>query len=89
MRSWEDELEEEVLTPTSLMGGGGGSLAHVLQYAGRDVEEEEEKEFASYLQRKVERYRQQDKKAKRPIDPNKYITKEWLNKCLGKGCRNC
>ena len=46
MRSWEDELEEEVLTPTSLMGGGGGSLAHVLRYAGWEVEEE--KEFLAY-----------------------------------------
>ena len=37
-----------MLTPTSLMGGGGGSLAHVLQHAGREVEEEEEKEFLAY-----------------------------------------
>ena len=50
MQSWEDKLEEEVLTPTSLMGGGGGSLAHVLQYAGREVEEEKEFFAFSYVE---------------------------------------
>ena len=34
----------------------------------------------------MEKYRQQDKKANRPIDDASFITKEWLMSCVGKPC---
>ena len=54
-----------------------------------DTEEEDEKDLMNYLQKKVDRYKQQDKKAKRQIDPSNFISKEWLRSCLGKCCQNC
>jgi len=49
-----------------------------------DEAKQEEQEMLDYLQKKVERYKQQDRKAKRPISEHNYITKEWLASCIGK-----
>ena len=54
-----------------------------------DEGKENEREAEQYFARKVERYRQQDKKAKRLFDEASYITKEWLLGCLGKSCGSC
>ena len=48
-----------------------------------DEYEEDEKDLLSYLQKKVDRYKQQDKKAKRQMDPSNYLTSKWLYGCLG------
>ena len=42
-----------------------------------------------YFSRKVGKYRQQDRKANRPIDDAGFITKEWLMGCVGKACESC
>jgi hypothetical protein len=42
-----------------------------------------------YLERKIERYKQQDLKAGRHIDEKDYITPEWLFNCFGKSCNCC
>ena len=39
-----------------------------------------------YFTRKVENYRQQDKKANGSIDDASFITKEWHMSCVGKSC---
>ena len=56
-----------------------------------DYEEmaENKRALDHYLQRKVERYRQQDQKAGREIDEKDYITPEWLFNCFGKSCNCC
>ena len=54
-----------------------------------DKGKEGAKEAEQYFARKVERYRQQDEKAKRLIDDEAYITKEWLMGCVGKSCGSC
>ena len=53
-------------------------------------ENQESKELMmQYFQRKVDRYKGQDKKAKRAIDENAYLTKEWLLSRIGKSCGSC
>jgi hypothetical protein len=42
-----------------------------------------------YLERKIERYKQQDLKAGRQIDEKDYITPDWLFNCFGKSCNCC
>ena len=42
-----------------------------------------------YFQRKVDAYKYQDKRAKREIGDGKYVDKEWLFGCIGKGCARC
>ena len=54
-----------------------------------DEKREDEEQKLRYFQRKVERYRQQDKRAKRAIDEASYITKEVLMGWLGQACANC
>jgi len=54
-----------------------------------DEDDEDEKDLMAYLQKKVDRYKQQDRKAKRQMDPKNYITSKWLHSCLGKRCQNC
>ena len=54
-----------------------------------DEAKQEEQEMLDYLQKKVDRYKQQDRKAKRPISEQNYITKEWLASCIGKSCNSC
>ena len=62
-------------------------LKNVLFY-DYDEKAEQEEAMIQYFARKVERYKQQDRKAKREIKEN-YITKEWLTDCLGKSCCEC
>ena len=42
-----------------------------------------------YFAKKVERYKMQDRKAKRQIDEANYITKELLLGWVGKSCNSC
>jgi hypothetical protein len=42
-----------------------------------------------YLERKIERCKQQDRKANRDIDADSYITAEWLKKVYRSCCGNC
>ncbi len=42
-----------------------------------------------YFARKVESYRQQDKRANRVIYEASDITNKWLLGCLGKSCGSC
>ena len=39
--------------------------------------------------RKVDRYKQQDKKAKREVNDGCFVTVAWLLGCLGKCCSGC
>ena len=64
-------------------------LKNVLFYGYNEVNESDEKGAEQYFARKVERYRQPDKKATRLIDEAKYITKAWFLGCLGKSCGSC
>jgi hypothetical protein len=50
---------------------------------------EQEETMLHYFQRKVVAYRQQDRKAKREVKEEGYITREWLMGCLGKSCSEC
>jgi hypothetical protein len=63
-------------------------LKNVLFY---DYDENAEKDGAmlQYFARKVDRYKQQDKKAKREIREDNYVNTEWLLGCLGKSCSEC
>ena len=61
-------------------------MVHFYDY---DENQENKEHMMQYLQRKVDRYKGQDKKAKRPIDDGSYITKEWLLSCIGKSCNSC
>ena len=54
-----------------------------------DESAEKERDMIQYFTRKVEKYRQQDKKANRSIDDANFITKEWLMSCVGKSCGSC
>ena len=54
-----------------------------------DKSKKTEREMLQYFTRKVKKYRQQDKKAKRSIDDANYKTKEWLVSCVGKACGSC
>ena len=54
-----------------------------------DENKENEEQMLQYFQRKVEKYKQQDKKAKRPINQNGYITKEILAGWVGLSCSSC
>jgi hypothetical protein len=55
-----------------------------------EYEEEEEtmKKVKKYFQKKVDRYKAQDKQAKRPISKD-YINVDWLMKCVGVPCSHC
>ena len=50
---------------------------------------ENERDMIPYFTKKVDNYRQQDKKANRSIDGANCITKEWLMSCVGKSCGLC
>jgi hypothetical protein len=50
---------------------------------------EQEEAMLRYFQRKVVSYRQQDRKAKREVKEEGYITSEWLMGCLWKSCSEC
>ena len=51
-----------------------------------DESKESEREMLQYFARKVDKYRQQDKKANKSIDDASCVTKEWLMSCVGKAC---
>jgi hypothetical protein len=63
-------------------------LKNVLFY---DYDENAEREEAmlQYFTRKVDRYKQQDKKAKREVNDGCFVTVAWLLGCLGKCCSGC
>ena len=42
-----------------------------------------------YLKKKIDGYEEQDKKAGRKYEEEKYITVDWLKSCYGKACCNC
>ena len=42
-----------------------------------------------YFTRKVDRYKQQGKKAKREVNDACFVTVAWLLGCLGKCCSGC
>ena len=46
-------------------------------------------EIMSYLRRKVEGYKEQDRIADRRINEETYVNAKWLYNCLGKPCQNC
>ena len=46
-----------------------------------------EEAMLQYFAKEVERYKQQDKKAKREVNESCYMTVKWLTDCLGKSCR--
>ena len=52
-------------------------------------EQEQEELLDEYLEAKVERYKQQDRKANRDMDTDSYITADWLKKAYGSSCGNC
>ena len=56
-----------------------------------DYDENAEKEEAmlQYFTRKVDRYKQQDKKARHEVDDQQYVTVAWLSGCLGKSRSGC
>jgi hypothetical protein len=60
-----------------------------VQFFDYDENKESEEEMYQYFQRKVERYKQQDRKAKRKIDEHTYITKDILVSWIGKSCNSC
>ena len=63
-------------------------MGKVIFYSYQEVQEKEEL-LDKYLQGKVERYKQQDKKADRDIHTDSYITADWLKKAYGSRCGNC
>ena len=65
------------------------NLANVSFFTYEEREDKDEGKLNTLLQRKVEGYRNQDKRANRAIEPNKYITVEWLKNAFGSCCGNC
>ena len=63
-------------------------MKNVLSY---DYDENAEQEEATlqYFTRKVDRYKQQDKKARRGVQEHCYVTAVRLLGCLGKSCSGC
>ena len=56
------------------------NMAKVLFYRYEEEEEEQEELLDKFLEAKVERYKQQDRKANMYVDTDSYITAEWLKK---------
>ena len=54
-----------------------------------DEDQEKQEEMLQYFGKKVERYKQQDRKARRDVAIKGYVTREWLMGCLGKSCPEC
>ena len=64
------------------------SLDNVLIFKGGNVELN--KQFSQvYLKKKVQGYKEQDKKAGREMDLENYITPEWLDNNLDNRCYFC
>jgi hypothetical protein len=54
-----------------------------------DEDLQKQEQMLQYFGRKVDRYKQQDKKARRDASNEGYVTREWLMGCLGKSCSEC
>ena len=63
-------------------------MAKVLFYRYEEEQAQEEL-LDKFLEAKVERYKQQDRKANRGIEDDNYITAEWFKKAYGSSCGNC
>ena len=63
-------------------------LDQVYFYDGHQEEFDHER-LRTYFKKKISGYIEQDKKAKRPISKDNYITVDWLVDAFGKGCSNC
>ena len=63
------------------------SMTKVLFY--RYEEEEQEELLDKLLEARVERYKEQDRKANRDIEDDNCIATEWLKKAYGSSCGNC
>jgi len=63
-------------------------LKKVCFYDYQEANEDVDK-MNKYFQKKVDSYKSQDRKAKRPINDNTYVNTDWLNNCVGKYCSSC
>jgi hypothetical protein len=63
-------------------------LKNVL-FCDYDENAEREEAMLQYFAKKVERYKQQDKKAQREVNESCFVTVKWLTDCLGKCCNGC
>ena len=54
-----------------------------------DESAENTEKMMQYFQKKIDNYKYQDKRAKRGIDGQGYLSKEWLLGCIGKSCNSC
>ena len=64
-------------------------LENVSFFLYDEREDKDEEKLNTLLQRKLEGYKNQDRRATRAIEPNNYITVDWLKKAFGTGCGNC
>ena len=64
------------------------NMAKVLFYPYEEEEEQEER-LETFLEAKVERYKQQDRKANSEREDDNYITAGWLKKACGSSCGDC
>ena len=65
------------------------NLANVSFFTYDEREDKDEDKLNTFLQRKVEGYKAQDKRANRAIEPDKYIDIAWLKKAFGSCCGSC
>jgi hypothetical protein len=63
-------------------------LDQIYFYDG-DLPEFNHERLKQYFKKKIVGYIDQDKKAKRPINKDNYITVDWLVDAFGRGCSNC
>jgi hypothetical protein len=63
------------------------NLNNVMFYEYEESDEKMKK-VKKYFQKKVERYKAQDKTAKRPLSKD-YINVDWLMQCVGVPCSHC
>jgi glutamine cyclotransferase len=64
------------------------SLDDVQIFAGGNAEFNDQL-WKLYLKKKVVRYKEQDKRANREMDPENYITEQWLDDNLCNVCIHC
>ena len=64
-------------------------MANVSFFIYDEREDKDEDKLNGFLERKVEGYRAQDRRANRAIEPKNYITVGWLMKAFGSCCGNC
>ena len=63
-------------------------LDQIYFYDG-DLPEFNHERLKQYFKKKIVGYIDQDKKAKRPINKDNYITVDWLVDAFGRGCSSC